>query len=454
MKSLKPRDLALDVLNRLDRNPSYSKRYLENALDQNPRLNERDRALVFHLVQGVLRWRLHLDWIIRGCLHFSFKKIEPSVLNILRLSVYQIFFMDRIPRSAAVNEAVKQAGYGGQRHVVSFVNGILREICRKRGQISFPDPEKDRLAYLCAYYSYPTWLVEKWLNEVGEDAIERLLAAGNCLPELVVRVNVLRLDRARLMQRLQDEGVSAMPTSHSPEGIRLEGFKGAVSRLRAFQEGLFQVQGEASQVCSRLLSPQPGERVLDICTGLGGKATYMAELMGNRGSILALDINRSRLMSLTETCIRLGVDCIQTVVADATSPVPVLPRHSFDKIMVDAPCSALGVLSKHPDGKWSRNGQDIKRLVRLQKDILSRTAPFLRKGGKMFYVTCTISREENEEVIHAFLGEHREMALENLALSAPEWGRDLIDEHGHLRAFPHVHGMDGFFGALMTKRVS
>lgn len=447
-----PRNLALAALNSLDHDAGFPERFLDRAFRQEPYLDERDRAFTVHLVQGVLRWRLRLDWIIKQFTRFPFKSIEPPILNILRLAVYQMFFMDRIPESAAVNEAVKQARGNDRKYVAGFVNGILRHICRQREHIIFPERGNDLVRYLSVFYSYPAWLVKKWIRELGVDSAERLLAAGNRIPSLVIRANTLKISRADLVERFKRERIIARPTRYSPEGIEIESPCGPVNRLKAFEEGLFQVQGEAAQICSHFLSPMKGERILDICAGLGGKSTHLAELTGDRGWILALDISHSRLVSFGHNIRRLEIDCVHPVVADACDHLSSLFHSAFDKIFVDGPCSALGVISRHPDGKWARNERDIKRLSLLQTKILNEAAPLLRKGGKLLYITCTISSEENEQVVRSFLKKNREMTLENLKNHVPTWGLDLIDNQGFYKALPHIHGMDGFFGALFTKK--
>jgi len=452
MKSAIPRDLALRALNSPDRRPGFAERYLENIFRQEPRLDGRDRAFTVHLVQGVLRWRLRLDWIIKQAVRFPFKEIEPPILNILRLALYQIFFMDRVPESAAVNEAVKQATAEGRRHLAGFVNGILRAICRRKDQITFPDAEDDRVRYLSVFHSYPTWIVEKWIRELGIDSAESLLAAGNRIPDLIIRRNSLKVDRPGLIKLLEKEGIIAKETSYSPDGIRIEGLAGPVNELSVFKEGLFQVQDEAAQVCSYLLCPKPGDSVLDICAGLGGKTTHLAELLKVKGRIVALDINHGRLVRLSKNTDRLGIGCISPVVADAAGDTSSLFKGSFDKVLVDGPCSGLGVISRHPDGKWNKREDDLKELARLQTRILDNAVTMLRKGGRLLYVTCTISRDENDQVIDDFMEKNRQMALMDPKLHIPSWWHDLIDDRGFLRIFPHVHGMDGFFGALFVKK--
>jgi len=451
MKAKTPRDLALKMLNGKSHRFDFSGNYIDEVFLRNPHLDNRDRAFIIHLFYGVLRWRLRLDWIIEQASHFSIKKITPSVLNILRLALYQIFFLDRVPESAAVNEAVKQAGRNSARHVVSFVNGILRTICREKNKIAFPNRDEDLARYLSVFYSYPVWMIEKWIMEFGAEFAEGLLSAGNRIPELNIRVNMLKVSRTELIKRLEYEDITGGPAHYSPEGILLEGFSGRVDELASFRQGLFQVQDQAAQITSHLLRPEPGETLLDICAGLGGKTTHMADLMGDRGQVLALDINPGRLISLVENAGRLSIGSIIPLVADASKSLSSLFRLRFDRILVDAPCSGLGVISRHPDGKWNRNESDITRLALLQKAILSQASTILRSGGRMLYVTCTISREENEGVVNSFLDSNGDISLENIKDHVPEWGLELIDEHGFFRTFPHIHNMDGFFAALFTK---
>ena len=451
MKAETPRDLALGALIRLTRDPGFSSSILDRLFRANPHLDDRDRAFVSQLVQGVVRWRLRLDWIIEEAAHFPLRKIDPPVLDILRLALYQIFFLSRVPESAAVNEAVKQAKARCPRHVVSFVNGLLRNICRNKDRIPFPDRSADPVLFLSVTHSYPGWLVEKWIRELGEDKAEALLEAGNRTPSLTVRLNGLKTSRSILIRRMEEEGLKAKATLHSPLGVVIEGLRGRVDQLELFRKGLFQVQDEAAQVASYLLAPPPGSRVLDVCAGYGGKASHLAELMVNQGEVVALDTNRARLISLAENSKRLGIHIIHPVVANAAKQVSDLFRSSFDRIMVDAPCSGLGVLSRHPDGKWNRDREDVRRLAGLQSTILGQTAAALGMGGRMLYVTCTLSREENEGVVQAFLKRNKGFALENLRNQVPPWALDLIDERGFLRALPHLHGMDGFFAALFAR---
>ena len=444
------RNLALKSLNSTTNAPGGAERRLEFLFSKNPRLSERDRAFAVHLVQGVLRWQIRLDWILKQYVRFPFGKIDPEVLNILRLALFQIIFLDRVPDSAAVNEAVKQAGKKGRKHVAKFVNGILRQICREQEQLPYPHREKQRDLYRSVYYAYPMWLVKKWTRELGPDAALQLMKTGNQTPRLIIRANTLRNSREVLLDRLEKESVEARAVPHAPDGIELIHVGGSVSRLKSFKEGRFHVQGEAAQICAHLLSPGKNDRVLDVCAGLGGKSTHMSELMGDSGWILALDTSIPRLRGLKRNTERLGIRSISPVAADATVSLSCF-RSVFRKSMVDGPCSGLGVISKHPDTKLAKKEDDIKRLAMIQKSILFRSCEKLAAGGEMLYVTCTISEEENEGVVESILRKNNGIVLQDLRQRIPPWGIDLVNENGFFKTFPHIHGMEGFFAALFRK---
>jgi 16S rRNA (cytosine967-C5)-methyltransferase len=452
MKADTPRDLALRVLDDLSRKPGFSASRLDKLFRSKPLLDDRDRAFISQLVQGSVRWRAKLDWAIRRTSNSPLKKISPSVLNLLRVAVYQIFFLDRVPESAAVNEAVKQARKRHPPYVVSFVNAVLREVCRSKNQIPFPDRAKNPVEYLSVVYSFPEWLVRKWIREWGMEFSEALLESQNRIPALTVRCNLLKINRSDLVHRLQTEsGIAGRPTSYSPQGVRLEDFRGKIDQAKSFRNGLFQVQDEAAQLTSIFLAPVAGESVLDLCAGYGGKTTHLAELMGDKGRVIALDMNYTRLVNLAANAVRLGIRSAVTVTADASGDLSSLFRVPFDRIVVDAPCSGLGVISRHPDGKWNKEEEDIPRLAKLQKAILKSGCSLLRRGGTLLYVTCTLSKEENEEVVDDCLAGNNLMTLVDLKNRAPKWAKDLIDDRGFLRTFPHIHHMDGFFGALLRR---
>ena len=443
-----PRKICLRILNRLESNPSFSDQLLKSYLDSSE-LDERDRAFVVNIVQGVIRWKKRIDWIIRQFIKFSFKKLDPYVLNVLRIAVYQIYFMDKVPEFAVVNEAVNQAKRKG-RFIANTVNGILRTICRNKEKISYPDKKKDPIRFLSTYFSFPEWLVKKWINEIGYEETERLLDALNKTPHITVRTNQLKISRDNLIKRLEQKGIEAYTTKYSPSGIIIKRPHRDIQDMEEYKEGFFFVQDEASQISPYLLDPRPNEIILDACAGLGVKSIQMAELIEKKGKIISLDINPKRLLILAQTLKKENMENIVfPIAADGCSSFSLF-KCKFDRILVDAPCSGLGTIKRHPDIKWIKKEEDIKMLSYIQKRLLDGVSSCLKKGGRMLYVTCTISKEENEEVVEEFLERHQEFSLLDISKEFP-WLKELANENGFLKTYPHIHNMDGFFCALFEK---
>jgi 16S rRNA (cytosine967-C5)-methyltransferase len=293
--------------------------------------------------------------------------------------------------------------------------------------------------------------VRKWITELGWDNVEKLLEAGNKISPMVLRASSHKANRDQLAEMLSCEGMRVRNTEFSPDGLVVEEMLGPVGEIKAFRHGLFTVQGEAAQVASRLLAASPGDDVLDLCAGLGGKTTHLAELTGGAGVVLAVDRSERRLKELVRTARRMDLDSIHAVAGDISKNRCGWLRKRFDRIMLDAPCSALGTISRHPDVKWLRNEEDIRRLSRLQASLLDCSIDLLRPGGRILYATCTISREENEGVIEGCAARHKSVFIENLRKNAPDWAMPLLDKHGFLRCLPHVHHTEGFFAAMLVK---
>jgi 16S rRNA (cytosine967-C5)-methyltransferase len=454
MKTDKPRALSLDTLISLEKAGEYTGNYLEEIFSKNPGFDERDRGFIANLIQGVIRYRLRLDYIIGGFSKTPLNKIDNRVLNILRLAIYQIYFMDRVPESAAVDRAVEQAkAIKGHEHIVPFVNGILRNLCRNKDGVKFPDRKKATAKYLSSFYSFPLWLAERCLDEKGLADTEALFEAQNRFPSINIRVNRLKTSAEELVKVLKDEGVEAVPAEYIPDCLILTNFSGRIERLASFKKGLFQVQDQAAQAVSWLLDIKPGQTVLDVCAGLGGKSSHLMELMGGKGSVTAIDTDKRKLEMLHENARRLGLTNIKTVVADASLPFPDNLKGSlFDRVLIDAPCSGLGTIGRHPDIKWNRTEIDIKRISRVQRKILENAAEAAKPGGLILYAVCTYTREENRVVVDNFIKKNSMVSLVDMSMVVPEWARNLIDNEGFFRSYPHKHKMDGFFGALMRKK--
>ncbi len=445
-----PRKTAVEVLNALERERITLTRIMEASLDA-ARFSRRDRALVHALVYGVLRWRGRLDWIIGRFSRIRLEKIDPEVLNILRLGAFQILHLERIPTSAAVNTAVEMAKSRAPLHVVRFVNGVLRTLAREHGTVAFPDPRIDPAAALSAEKSCPAWLTRRWVDRFGAEEAGRLLDALNHQPPITVRVNPAKGDRKRLGERLAGEAAVIRATDYSPEGIALRDLNRSIPEMDAFREGWFQVQDEGAQLVTRLLDPRPGESILDACAGLGGKTGHIAGLMGKGGRLFALDQDRGKLAILSGEMERLGLPAPEVGTLDLNRRPDTRKMGLFDRILLDAPCSGLGVLRRNPDGKWSVTPADLERNAKRQVRFLTHLAPLTRPGGVLVYAVCTTEPEETDGVIDTFLARHPGFEAAAPPSTFPESARPLLDGRGRLRTYPHRHDMDGFFSAVLCR---
>lgn len=445
--SSNPRQAACDVLLRIHNEGCFADQLMDRELSGG-QLTGPDRGLFAELVFGVLRRQGTLDHILTGLVTQPLAKLEPQVLIFLRLGLYQLVYLDRIPESAAVNETVNLAKQALPR-ASGLVNAVLRNYLRHKETITFPDPVAAPAASIAARHSHPAWLVKLWFSQLGEAETELLAEASSRQPPLTLRANTLQISRDDLMARFADNVISATPCRFSPHGVQVEG-RHHIPGLPGFREGLFTVQDEASQMAALLLAPQPGERVLDACAAPGGKSTHLAQLMGNQGELLALDVAASKLPLIQETAQRLGISIIRTRAADLLNSA-AFPADAFDRVLLDAPCSGLGVIRRNPEAKWRLTSADISRLAATQHALLKNAVRMLKPGGVLLYSTCSTTVEENEAVVLDFLSRRPDCVLENLSELFPGYG-ELFTTQGMFRAWPHRHGMDGFFAARLRKK--
>ncbi len=446
-----PRGLAVTILNRIEDTDAFAEPLLDVGLSGDAFPLAPDRHLVTELVYGTLRMKGHLDWIIGQFQHPGrSSSLDTVVRNILRTALYQIVYTDRIPAFAAVDEAVKLAKKD-RLAAASLVNAILRNFLRRRESLPYPDPAVEPALYLSILHSHPLWLVERWIAEFGIDETGALCAANNRTPPLTARINTLKTDRDSAMAILNADGATADAAPFSPDGLVFGKSGTTLKSLSAVQGGLIRIQEEASQLISRLASPMPGEDVLDLCAGSGGKATHLATLMQNRGQILAVDISPAKLAVLTDTAAGMGATIIRTLAADAAQMREEDLQERFDLVMADVPCSGLGTLRRNPEIKWRIRPDDLKETADLQGGILRHGAAFLKIGGRLVYSTCSVMSQENEDVIKTFLSAHKEFALSGRDPDPAV--KDFIGPDGFFRTYPHRHNMDGFFGAVLTRIV-
>jgi 16S rRNA (cytosine967-C5)-methyltransferase len=441
-----PRQAACETLLRIRKEGGFADRLIDKELTDGA-LTGPDRGLYAELVYGVLRRQGTLDHILQQLLEKPMIELDPLALVILRIGLYQLTCLDRIPESAAVNESVNLAklitpGTSG------LINAVLRNYLRRRDSITFPDITSHPAEAIAARHSQPEWLAEQWVDQLGAIEAQQLAEASSQQPPLTLRVNTLRSSRDGLMSEFAEHGIEAAPCRYSLDGIVLTG-RHTVNTLPGFDAGLFAVQDEASQMAGLLLGAEPGERIWDACCAPGGKTCHIAQQMDDRGELIATDISRSKLTLVQESARRLGISIVTTAVADLHQP-DTFPEGSFDRILLDAPCSGLGVIRRNPEAKWRLFSGDVTRLAAVQKTLLKNAAVKLKPGGTLLYSTCSTSEAENEMVVEDFLLHHPEFVLENLNDIFPQW-QELFAFYGMFRVWPHRHGMDGFFAARIKR---
>ncbi len=441
------RALALEVLVRVATADAFADVLLAHRLAR-AALPRREQALATRLVYGTLAWQGRLDHHLTALVDRPLAKLDPHVLAVLRLGLYQLLFLSRVPVYAAVDSCVRLAR-GMDRGAAGLVNAVLRRAARERQSLPLPDATADPITRLAIEWSHPRWLVERWASTLSTTELVALLRANNEATGTVLRTNTLRTTVTALRTELEREGVSVSSAPFAPEALVVA--EGA-ARLRthpAWHEGHFAFQGEASQLVTYLLDPRPGDRALDVCAAPGGKALHLAERVGTQGIVLALDLRRSALIEARREAQRLGTPWLAVAVADGCTPPA---RGIFDRVLVDAPCSGLGTLRRHPELRWRRRPDDITRLATRQAEILAGVAPCVRPSGVLVYAVCTLTHEENEGVVEQFLARHPRFAIDEAASFLPAPAAGAVTEGPYLRTFPHRHGLDGFFAVRLRAR--
>jgi 16S rRNA (cytosine967-C5)-methyltransferase len=409
-------------------------------------LSEQERRLAHELTQGVTRRRLTLDWYLSQLLREPIAKLTPAIRNILRLGAYQLLFLERVPAAAAVNESVKLAHGYGHAGVAKLVNGVLRTLGRQKDTLEPPQFADAPIDALESRYSLPRWLAERWHGAYGAEA-EALGAWSIKPPALALRTNTLQVSADKLEEALTGAGVAHSPSPVAPEGFRLQGSVD-VTALPGYNEGWWYVQDEGAMLVSRCVAPQPGETVIDVGAAPGGKTTHLAQLMDNQGEVWAVDSHGGRLKRLEENCRRLGVTNVKVAERDGAD-LSGLPM--ADRILLDVPCSGLGVLPRKPDVRWRQSPNGIGQLANVQHQLLLAAADHLKPGGTLVYSTCTISPEENQSAIRRFLQARADFRLGDLNPCVPEAWRADLEDGGMIQLLPPRHGVDGFFIAKLVR---
>jgi ribosomal RNA small subunit methyltransferase RsmB len=441
---------AVQILLRVNQGGSYTNLLLQSSL-QHTR-DPRDRQLITMLVNGVLKNRETLDFALRLHLRKPLSALPASVREILRVTAYQILYLDRIPAAVAINEGVELTKRQDYKFT-GLVNGVLRQVMLQGWSLPWPDKAKEPVRYLTVRYSHPEWMVRRWWKRWGFTETEKLCCLNNEPSPTWIRTNTLKITREDLFKILQTEGVKVELGARVPESLLIQDF-GALERLESYQAGYFTVQDESSQLVAHVLQPCSGQTVLDACSAPGGKATHIAQLMGNKGEILAFDIYPHKLELVRLLAERLGIGIIHPVLGDARELPGVKPR-SMQKVLVDAPCSGLGIIRRKADLRWQKKETDIQAMAKLQMQILEQAAKCVAVGGELLYSTCTIEPEENFEVAKTFRINHPEFEVVNIG-TIPFMQLEEQDikpaQKGMLQLLTQRHGTDGFFLAKFRCR--
>lgn len=438
------RDASLSILLAVDKNQAYSNLLLHQTIEKY-NIEPKDRALLTEITYGTLQHKYTLDYYLKPFLR---GKVDLWVRWLLRLSVYQIEYLSKIPDHAIVHEAVEIAKRRGHKGIASMVNGVLRSILREG--VPSTKEIQNPIERMAIETSHPQWLVEHFVESYGMQQTMEMLRENNVPPNQSVRVNELKCTVEEAMILIKNEGLEVVRSEVIPECLYVVG--GVASRTKAFEQGYITIQDESSMVPVNVLNPKCGWTVLDMCSAPGGKTTHIAEKMKNNGKIIATDIHSHKLQLIESLSERLGISIIETFLLDGRKAHEAFEEESFDGILVDAPCSGLGVLRRKPDIKYTKHKEDFEKLHDIQIQLLNNAARLLKKGGRLVYSTCTVNVEENEHTVKQFLDEHPEMKLEPIQNLSPK----LIEkqQNGMLQIFPQDFHSDGFFIASFVKSVS
>ena len=393
------REIALKTLYKIDKEEAYSNIALDENIKENKnKLDDRDTGFISEIVYGVTSWKLTIDEIIKKYSKLKLKKISPWILNILRMGIYQIIFLDKVPKSAAVNESVNLAKRYGHKGSSNFVNAILRKVDKKDYE-SFAEIENP-IERISKTTSMPVWIIEELLKENDIKKVEEICKASNIKPKVTIRINCLKTNKEELENLLKEINIT-FQEGKLEDFLILEKAKN-IEQLDLFKQGYFTVQDEGAGLIAKIVNPKPNERILDACSSPGGKTTYMAELMEDKGEIIAWDLHPHRVQLVEKNAKRLDIHMIKAECQDAMIYKEEY-KEKFDKILLDVPCLGMGVLKRKPDIKWKRKAEDIKEITQIQQNILETCSKYLKPKGQMVYSTCSIFQEENDKVIEKFL---------------------------------------------------
>lgn len=447
-EKINEREIVLDLLLDMEKNGSYTHLLLRTILKKYQFIDKKSRAFITKLLEGTTEYRIQLDYILDQFSKTKMKKCRPLVRNLLRMSVYQICYLDHIPDSAVCNEAVSLAKKRGFKSLSGFINGVLRNISRNKDKISFPDEKKDPILFLSVKYSMPEWIIKMWLSEYPYDIVEKMLASTLEERGTVVRVNLQKTTKEELKEQLSKE-MNVRDGIYLPFSLVLTQYD-YLQKNSAFLDGKFQVQDESSMLVSVIADPKKNNFVVDVCAAPGGKTLHIAELLKEEGQVLSRDLTEDKIELIEDNIERMGYKNIKTEVFDALELDESLIGKA-DIVIADLPCSGLGVMAKKNDLKYRVTRDDIRELSALQRKILEVVSQYVKQGGILIYSTCTVTREENIEN-YRWIKENLAFCPRDFLEKLPEQIKTETAREGYLQLLPGVHACDGFFISSFKKR--
>ncbi|KGX93218.1 16S rRNA methyltransferase [Pontibacillus halophilus JSM 076056 = DSM 19796] len=442
------RETALEILTRVGENNSFSHLLMNQAIEKKG-LAHRDTGLLTEIVYGTLQRKVGLQYLVAPFI-VKQKKLKPWVLWLLYMSVYQMKYLDRVPDHAVIHEAVEIAKKKGHKGIASMVNGVLRSM-QRNGTRSFEEIE-DPIERLATETSHPLWMVKRWVDMYGLEETKAMCFTNLETKSMSVRVNTTKYTRSEIIERLTEDEFDVEPSSLANDGILI--FKGNILKHELFRNGGLTIQDESSMLVGQHIGVSKGMEVLDACSAPGGKTTHMAEYMDNEGNVTAYDLHEKKVRLVKQKAEQLGLTNVTTGAADSRALRDKHDDHTFDRILLDAPCSGLGVVRGKPDIKYSKSEEDIKTLSRIQRELLESVSPLLKEDGKLMYSTCTVDVQENEQVIQSFLQDHPEWEVDAAFFEElPEETKELpgVSPFG-LQLFPQDFDTDGFFLTRLKRR--
>lgn len=435
------REVALDILLQVSKGGAYSNILIHSSIEKN-QLNSKDIGLLTEIVYGTIQREDTLTYYLDAFVKNK-KKLEPWVFTLLQMSVYQMEFLDKIPSHAVVNEAVEIAKRRGHKGISSLVNGVLRSIIRQG--VPKTSDIKDEVERLAIETSHPVWLVKEWTSQFGIDETRRICEINLVPPTLSARVNTIKTSVEEMLEVHQGTEVGYL----SEDAILFSG--GNIAKTKAFREGRISIQDESSMLVARALGIEEGDYVLDCCAAPGGKSSHIAEILNGTGRVFSFDLHKHKVKLINEQANRLGIENIETNVADARRLGEIFTDEAFEKVLIDAPCSGFGVLRRKPDIKKGKSLEDIEKLTVIQREIINKVAPLVKKGGTLVYSTCTIETKENIDIVNEFLSKHPEFVWDSgLKERLPEKTHQYMKDSS-LQILPHYFGTDGFFIAVLKR---